>query len=304
MSRSRGKGGKGHSRRDFLRQIGVLAGVGVVAERRTTRAGPFFQDTPTSDEEICRAKFDLATRESLGERPIGEIMVAIGTSFLGTPYEAKTLETNEPEDLVVNLRSLDCVTFVESTLALSRCIRLRAHDFKEYSNQLRLIRYRKGTIDGYASRLHYFSDWILDNARKGIVTDSSQLLGGVPYTGKTRFMSEHRDSYQQLADDSVFEAIRGVEKALNSQERYYLPKESVGQKNKIQQGDIIGITTSIDGLDISHTGLAVEMNGVIKYLHAPLSGGSVQISEESLSAYLQKNSGRTGIMVARPVEPV
>ncbi len=303
--RSENPDGKKHSRRTFLRQIGVLAGVSVVGDKRAARAASLLQDPPLSDEQICRRKFDLAVRESLAARPIGEVMVAMGTSFLGTPYEAHTLEAEGPERLIINLRALDCVNFVEATLALSRCVKLGSHRYEDYANQLRLIRYRNGMVDGYASRLHYFSEWILDNAKKGIVVDLLQELGGVQYTKKTRFMSDHRSSYRQLADDSVLDAVSKTENALNSHDRYYLPKEILTEKKvQIKQGDIIGITTSIEGLDISHTGMAVEMNGVIKYLHAPLSGGVVQISEEPLSAYLLKSGGRTGVMVARPVEPV
>ena len=291
------------TRRDFLRSLGLLAGVSMVGER-TARAASVLQDLPVTDEQICRRKFDLATRESLADRPISEIMVAVGTSFLGTPYAANTLEAEGPEHLIVNLRALDCVTFVESTLALSRCVKLRTHRFEDYTEQLRIIRYRVGKIDGYPSRLHYFSDWILDNVRKGVVSDASRELGRVPYKDETNFMSEHRESYRQLADETVLKTIKEIEERLSATERYFIPKELFEKHTiAIRQGDIIGITTGIDGLDIAHTGIAVEMNGAVRYLHAPLSGGTVQITESTLAEYLQKNQSRTGVMVARPAEP-
>jgi hypothetical protein len=206
--------------------------------------------------------------------------------------------------VVVNLRGLDCVTFVESTLALSRCIKLRTHRFEDYTEQLRIIRYRGGVIDGYASRLHYFSDWIDDNAQKNVVADVSRDLGGTLFKHTTNFMTGHRSSYRQLADEPVFEKIKDTEKRLNKLERYYIPKETTADnKVAIRQGDIIGITTSLEGLDIAHTGIAVGSNGAIRYLHAPLSGGTVQITESSLSEYLLRNKSRTGVMVARPLEP-
>ena len=118
------------------------------------------------------------------------------------------------------------------------------------------------------------------------------------------FMSEHRASYAQLADEGFVKTIRHQELMIGAREKYYIPKAILGESHgSIQPGDIIGITTSVEGLDISHTGIAVSMNGVIKYLHAPLSDGAVQISESSLSDYVALHKSQTGIMVVQPVEP-
>ncbi|MDH4071393.1 MAG: DUF1460 domain-containing protein [Ignavibacteria bacterium] len=292
------------TRRWFLRQIGLLAGASVVGERTAARAVSLIQNPPLTDEQICSRKFELAVRESLSDRPIGEVMVAVGSSFLGTPYKAHTLEVPGEEHLVVNLRALDCVTFVENVLALSRCIRLRRYTFEDYLGHLKLIRYRAGEIDGYPSRLHYFSDWIGDNEQKGIVKNILRESGGVSLTKKIRFMTAHRDSYRQLSDDSVLGEIRKTESALSNNERWYLPKEELtDQPDLLRSGDIVGITTSIEGLDIVHTGIVVFTNGSARYLHAPLSGGSVQISDEPLAAYLQARKSQTGIMAARPLDP-
>ena len=170
--------------------------------------------------------------------------------------------------------------------------------------QLQLIRYRRGQIDGYPSRLHYFSDWIHDNAKKEILRDVTKEIGGVPYQKKINFMSIHREAYRQLEDNAIVEVIRRQETELNSRPRYYVPKEEIEScLRNIGPGDIIGITTSIEGLDISHTGLAIHMNGVVKYLHAPVASGAVQISQGSLAEYLLLHKKQTGIMVARPLEP-
>lgn len=287
------------SRRLFLRQMGTIAGAGVIHSGMTAAQG-----RPTeADRNICEEKFTIAVREDLPARPIGEIMVAIGTSFLGTPYEAATLEREGPEQLVVNLRTLDCVTFVESTLALSRCIRARKMSFDEFTAALTRIRYRNGAINGYASRLHYFSDWIADNEAKHIVRNVTRDLGGVAWEKSTSFMSEHTASYRQLADTTVLSQIRDTEERLNGTERWFIPRKALVEKTGIESGDIIGITTAVEGLDIAHTGIAVRMNGVLRYLHAPLSGGSVQISPESFSRYLADRPKHTGVMVARPIDP-
>jgi len=291
------------SRRSFLRKFGLLAGASVVPQKNLARISSLLQAVLT-DEELCLRKFDIARKESLADRPIREIMVAMGTSFLGTPYAAHTLESEGQEKLVVNLRELDCVTFVETTLALSRCVKLGTFDFENFRRQLEFIRYRGGVINGYTSRLHYFSDWIFDNAQKGVVQDLTEEMGGVPCEKEIVFMSTHADSYRQLSDEGVLRTIREQEVALNSRKAFILPKETLENVSEaIRPGDILGITSSIDGLDVSHTGMAVYTNGVLKYLHAPLSGGAVQISSDSLVEYLKSHKTQTGVLIARPLGP-
>jgi hypothetical protein len=293
------------SRRDFLRHFGFLAGASVIPAGAFARRDSARTVSRTvSDEDLVRERFNLASRESLSDRTMGEIMVAVGVSFIGTPYAAHTLEAEGPEHLVVNLSGLDCVTFVENTLAISRCIMLRTFSFDEFRKQLQLIRYRGGAVNGYPSRLHYFSDWIQDNERKGVVRNITGEIGGIPDDRGIDFMSTHSGSYPPLSDPAILAQIREVEESLNKRPRLFLPKEKVsGHSHELQPGDVIGITTSVEGLDISHTGLAVHLNGVVRYLHAPLSGGEVQISTASLADYLMNSKSRTGIMAARPIAP-
>ncbi len=290
------------SRRSFIRQLALVAGG--VAIPSSLREKVVAQAQPTN-EEICQRKFALAVRESLHERPIGEVMIAVGVSFLGTRYVANALETPGDEHLVVNLQGLDCVTFVENTLTLSRCIKLGSHTFEDYRKQLQLIRYRDGVIDKYPSRLHYFSDWIDDNEKKSIVRNVSQEIGGAVFEKKLSFMSMHPAAYKQLANKVYLERIKETESVINTRQHYFAPKEQLANaQEKIESGDIIGLTTSLEGLDIAHTGIAIRANGVLKYLHAPLSKGEVQITEESLVDYLASHKTQTGLMVARPLEPV
>jgi hypothetical protein len=118
------------------------------------------------------------------------------------------------------------------------------------------------------------------------------------------FMSEHRKSYPQMSNEGFVKTIRHQELMIGAREKYYIPKANLAEsQGAIQPGDVIGITTSVEGLDISHTGIAVSMNGAIKYLHAPLSNGAVQISDNSLTDYLALHKNQTGVMVARPLEP-
>jgi len=286
-----------------MHQLAALAGVVIVPSM--LRAGSAVRPGEITNEQICQRKLALAVKESLGILPIGDVMVTVGSSFIGAPYVAGTLEQPGEERLVVNLQGFDCVTFVESTLALSRCIKSGKHTFEEYKKQLQLIRYRRGCIDGYPSRLHYFSGWIDDNDKKKVVRNISHELGGVAYEKSMSFMSSHSSSYKQLSNSAFLEKIKQIESSLNLQTHHYIPKDQLKEvERKLNSGDIVGFTTSTEGLDIIHTGIAIRVNGILKYLHAPLSTGKVQITENSLANYLAMHKNQTGIMVARPLEPV
>jgi len=117
-------------------------------------------------------------------------------------------------------------------------------------------------------------------------------------------MSAHRSAYRQLKDASVYDAIVKTERDLNARKRFYLPKERMhAVEDQIRDGDVIGITTSMEGLDVTHTGFAYRSQGELRFLHAPLSAGTVQITKHALADYLDREQSRTGIMIARPLEP-
>jgi cell wall-associated NlpC family hydrolase len=257
------------------------------------------------DEEICRSKFELAVNKDLSSASIGDAMVEIGRSFIGTPYLAHALEVPGEERLVVNMRGLDCVSFYENALTFARCVKLGRTTFEDYREQLQWIRYRDGKIDGYASRLHYTSDYFFDNARRGTWMDVTKDLGGEVFVNSVSFMSKHPDSYRQLKEKPELVAvIAAQEKAINERTRYYIPKGNMKAiEDRLRNGDILGTTTDVPGLDTSHTGIIVKQNGVTKFMHAPLAGKKVLISDRPLHEYLAGNKGQTGIMVVRPLEP-
>lgn len=238
--------------------------------------------------------------DGLLEKDLGQTMVSVGKTFLGTPYVAKTLEIGETETLVVNLHGLDCTTFVENVLAFSLLLKEEKTDFDSFTEHLETIRYKDGKLDGYASRLHYFSEWIANNEKKGLLTDITAETGGKEITKDINFMSTHRDLYPFLKDEANFQKIKESENFLNNQALCFLPQEEIeANELMIQSGDIIALTTSIKGLDITHTGIATRENdGRIHLLHAS-STGEVKVSELPLVDYLKKIGKNTGIMIAR-----
>ena len=286
-------------RRRFLAQAAALSAVAFFRRIGAARPG-----APVSDEEIFRAVLRDATESRWAARPIGEVVALMGQRFLAAPYVAHTLEAEGPERLIVNLREFDCTTFIESMLSLARCVKMSTASIADFESQLRLIRYRSGVIGGYPSRLHYFTDWIADNARKGTVADVSRELGGTPRSFRIAFMSEHPGSYRQLGDPAALAALRSSERELTAVQRWYIPRSRVQEiHSKLRNGDLIGITTSVDGLDCAHTGMVAVRSGQPVFLHASQSGRQVELAEGTLASYLQRYRTHDGIMVARPCEP-
>ena len=258
------------------------------------------------DVEVCKDKFKLAVDQNLEKKPIGDVIAAVGKSFIGTDYVAHTLEKGDTETLVINLTGLDCTTFLENCLVLARCIKEKKTTFKDYENELIKIRYRNGIIDRYPSRLHYFSDWIYDNEKKGVVKNISKEIGGDSIRFNLDFMTTHPDLYVQLKRDPGFiPIIEKQEKEINKRRYYFIPKEKVSDiEKKIENGDLIAITSNVKGLDINHVGIAVRMDdGRIHFMHAPDVGYKVQITDVPLADYLMKFEKDTGIIVLRPLEP-
>ncbi len=253
-----------------------------------------------SDQQAIVTKIN--TIRSLEQGDFGETLVRIGKTFIGTPYVAQTLEVGNVESLVINLRGLDCTTFVENVLAFTLINTKVNATFDSFVNTLEEIRYRGGKLNGYASRLHYFSDWIAENEKKGLVNDVTAAIGGAKISKEINFMSNHRGSYPFLRDEENYLKIKRTEDALNQKSFYILHQDQIeNNEHLINTGDIIALTTSISGLDITHTGIATrEADGRIHLLHAS-SSGQVEISELPLTDYLKNIKNNTGIMVARPV---
>jgi hypothetical protein len=236
---------------------------------------------------------------------MGEIITAVGKTFLKTDYLAYGIEKEGEEQLVINLRGLDCTTFVENVLALSRTIKMGDTTFDSFARELTLIRYRGGVIDRYPSRLHYFSDWIYDNVQKNIVMDYTREAGGLPKLFDLNFMSEHPQYYTHLKNNPDFiPVIREQEKKIYTRDYYYIPKNKLEEAEKnIQNGDIVAFTTSVAGLDVGHTGIAILQKGRIHLLHAPQIGEDVQITEKPLAEYIKSVKKHTGVILLRAVQP-
>jgi hypothetical protein len=256
------------------------------------------------DRELVRETVAWGRGLGLQHAAIGDVVVAVGRRFLGAPYLAGSLDPPGGERLIVNLRAFDCVTYVESVLALARVIRdptSPADPFDTFVRELARIRYRESLRRAYASRLHYFSDWIATNAERGLVADVTRELGGARDKRPIAFMSTHPQAYPQLSDPVMLEEIRGVERTLNGRTRYRIAETALGQAAPgMREGDIIAATSTVPGLDVAHTGIVVRVDGRVHLMHAPLAGGVVEISEVPLADRILGIVAQDGVMVARP----
>lgn len=221
--------------------------------------------------------------------------------FLGVPYVGKTLEY-EPERLIVNLREMDCMTFVENVLALAEASASGTPSWQIYLEKLQQIRYRDGKIEDYTSRLHYTSDWIYENEKKGLIADITKEIGGVPLAMDVSFVSTHPESYMQLQSHPEYIAVMAKkEKEINSRQYYYIPKEEIDKREaQIRTGDIVCFVTSIKGLDISHVGIVHKEGDKMTFIHASSGKKRVIINEESLQDYVLGIKKSKGVMVLRP----
>jgi hypothetical protein len=254
------------------------------------------------DLEIFRETMDAAFAERMDTLPVGEIIVRLGRRFVGEPYTPGTLEVPGPERLVVNLREFDCVTYVESVLAMARLVRAGERDFAAFQRELVRIRYRQGELDGYPSRLHYFSEWISDNAAMGIMRDVTSDIGGVPVNEPINFMTSNASAYPHMADAANVRAIRSVEERLSGMARHFIPQQQIASlEGGIRNGDVIAATSSVHGLDVAHTGFAIRVDGRVHLMHAPLVGSRLEISTRPLGDRILGISGQDGIMVVRPL---
>ncbi len=244
--------------------------------------------------------------ESVRQPSSANLPLFFARKFIGVPYVAHTLEVNSEEQLVVNTRELDCTTLVETVTALTLCAYRRTFDYQSYQCALRAMRYHDGIIDGYPSRIHYFTDWIVQNQQAGIVSEVQQP--NPPFTAvqtvNVSYMSGHPQSYKALkAHPEYVPLIRKAEQRISGMKFRYIPKSEVSNtaamREAVHDGDIIAITCKKPGLDIAHLGFAVWRNDGLHLLNASQLHKKVVEEPMTLRQYLLKHPSHTGIRIIR-----
>lgn len=251
-----------------------------------------------------------------GQRqPAGENLVLFyAQELMGKPYVGKTLEVNPKEELAVNLRELDCTTLVENVLALVLTTHHKSIRFSDFCRNLERVRYSDGKLNGYASRNHYFSEWIASNSRQGFVSEVKGKTGDsrgehYPFVEKQvlncTYMSQHPDRYPMLKGDAeALRLIKENERRVNGRTVRYIPRRLLGKSRKelgvVQDGDILAIVTKKAGLDVSHLGFAVwGTDGKLHLLNASQIHKRVVLEPMTLEEYMKKHPTQLGVRVIR-----
>ena len=266
-------------------------------------------DSNNTEREIAAQSEDLARfekivqyakQQNLPDRPIGEIAQAIADNFLGQPYAEGLLDKSGAEKLIVTLNKFDCVLFVETVLAIARGVAVKDYDYQNFVNRIEEQRYLNGKMNGYCSRLHYFSEWINDNQKRQTVENITTQLGGVPMNKQLNFMSQHRSSYPQMVkDEATYQCIVGIEADLAKTTVNYIPTNLIKSiYSQLKPGDIVAVATDVKGLDVTHTGLVYRnADGNMGLIHAS-PAGQVTVAYD-LHRYINRVESAIGIVVAR-----
>jgi hypothetical protein len=250
-----------------------------------------------------------AERQNWRALPLGERIIAVAKSFLGTRYVNYTLEIDDHiEAPSVDMDGLDCWTFFEISVGFARMLEMRSGNYTP-SDLLAMIevdRYRGGRCSGsYTSRLHFLEDWIYDNEQRGLVKNLSVSLGGVPMRGRyLNEMSHHwRESRYMRHNVALVPQIAAIEQRIASRTIYHIPREQVSQiESKIRSGDVICITGRGPEGFTEHVGLAYRDGvGVVHFMHASKDERRVVI-DVPIHQYVYRYHRFAGIMVVRPLD--
>lgn len=236
-------------------------------------------------------------------KSVPELMIITAKEMLGTDYVAGTLE-QVPEKLMVSLVETDCILFVESCLAMAVNAKKGVFHPDSLCTAVQNLRYRNGKVDGYASRIHYTSEWIKQGEGRGIFTEITDVLSGENPSGQRfTYMTEHSDAYRQLKGNAAEVArIAQMEKYLNGFEDYYvIPKGDVRKiEHLLKDGDILGFNSTVKGLDIAHVALVYHKeNGQVGFIHASQVDGKVVVDEKDIADYVNGRKNNNGIRIVR-----
>jgi hypothetical protein len=202
-------------------------------------------------------------------------MEVLSAGLVGCPYEAHGLvgSARTPEVFTASLERFDCVTYVETVLALAR-----ASDPAGFAEELRRVRYDGGRVE-WARRNHYMTDWARRNARAGIVRP---VAAGALATRK----------------EKTLDAVAGL--PARKARFACVPKSKLGAFSpRLKNGDILLFASTKAGLDVFHCGLLVRKDGSWKLRHASRSAG--RVVEGELAAFLRANR-TAGLIAVRPLE--
>ena len=206
----------------------------------------------------------------------------LSTQFLDTDYAESTLvgDKDTPEVFVINLRGVDCLTFVEYIEAM----RL-SNSFYAFESNLRKVRYKYGIVE-FANRNHFFTDWIEHNDE--FVDDITKDIGGQDALKVQKTLNEKEDGSFFLA---------GIQPG--PREIIYIPSDSIDDSvsGNLRTGDYAGIYSPLKGLDVSHTGIIIKKDNSLFLRHASSLREYRKVVDQDFKYYM---TGKPGMIILRP----
>ena len=267
-------------------------------------------ELPLSTTFIGQPKFESIVRKAVTEQwgrlPIAQRMVKVAKELEGIPYKSYTLEIhNHIESPSVNFEGMDCWTFFETCLCLSRMLNTPKDTYqpKDLLRQIEWSRYRDGKCRAnYLDRIHYLAEWYVDNQKRGNIDDLTRSFPHTRMHNRCQEMSLLWKHYRYLKHSpQLRKQMANQEQRLNRMPVYMVPKHEVPAiEGLLQDGDIIGIARVDDGSFCSHVGIIVKDNkGQSRFMHASRTHKKI-IVDNTISRYLDKYKNHAGILVARP----
>jgi hypothetical protein len=230
------------------------------------------------------------TRDSLAQlirgsseiRDIAKRIDFLSTQFLGVDYAESTLigDKDTPEVFVINLRGIDCLTFIEYIEAM----RLSDY-FSAFESNLRKVRYKYGIVE-FANRNHFFTDWIGHNAE--FVYDATEEIGGKNTVKVLKSLNEKEDGSYILA------GLQPVPREI-----IYIPSDSIDDSvlGNLRTGDYAGIYSPLKGLDVSHAGIIIKKDNSIYLRHASSLREHRKVVDQDFRDYM---ANKPGMIILRP----
>jgi hypothetical protein len=219
-----------------------------------------------------RAKSLLARARDY--RPVAERVEVFSELLLGYPYQSNSLlgSLETPEVFTSSFEAFDCVTYVETVLALAL-----SPGPDDFANWLRRIRYEEGRVE-WARRNHYMTSWMRNNVRLGAVW---------PVAAEALATRKER----------ILDAVPGLPP---KKTRFWcIPKSRIRRFGaRLRTGDLIFFVSTRKDLDVFHCGVLVKEDDRLRMRHAARSRQSVV--EQDLAEFLKENS-MSGLMAVRPV---
>jgi hypothetical protein len=223
---------------------------------------------------LSRRRVEQLLSKTTDERCAGNRVEVLSRHFLGHSYKANPLigSADTAEVFIASLDGFDCVTYVETILALAR-----ASNVDDFIEWLRKIRYERGRIQ-WERRNHYMTLWIRNNVRKGIIRPVS--MPAVPTLTRKR----------------VLNVVPGLAARRTSVK--CVPKPALPRlEPHLQSGDLMFFVSTRKDLDVFHAGIIVRDGKRVLMRHASRSEGLVV--EQELSEFLRANR-MVGVIVVRP----